>query len=32
MLNKIEAAMKELPNMIDRGLAVALREKLEKLS
>lgn len=32
MLNKIEAAMKELPNMMDRGLAVALREKLEKLS
>lgn len=28
---KIEVAYRELPNMIDKGLAIALREKLEKL-
>jgi len=31
MHNRISASLKELPNMIDRGLAEALRDKLEKM-
>jgi hypothetical protein len=31
MQSKIEASLKELPNMIDKGLGIALKEKLESL-